>query len=454
MADSNDLLRRIARVGADIDPALSDRDVERLVEGARRRRQRRTVTRVGAGTLAAGIATLAVAVVLHERRPTPPAPADVAVAVAPAPAAAPAAARDGAVAAGRRVGGDTARRGERASVREDAPQRVAIDLVRGRGRFDVAPRPERPFSVRAGDVTITVLGTVFTVERVADRIGVSVARGRVLVDWGVGSRRLDAGESGWFPPLVVGQPAAPASEPAPAPAASRSRARVRGRGRARRRRAVRRGGRRLQPSRAPDEAAPLPNPLPARGQGQALRGARGPDLISLSRLRERVGVRASRPRHRALSPLRGARGSERVAGAGRAVQPDRAEPPETAETLLAAADAARLQGRAAGGRGAAAPDRSTSPRGSAGAAGRVHARARVADGARAAAAGGGGVRRGAGARAPRAVRRGCAGARGGGVGKGGRRRQGAGARPGLSACLPERPPRSRGARARRRRVSG
>ena len=62
---------------------------------------------------------------------------------------------------------------------------MAIDLVRGRGRFEVAPRPERPFSVRAGDVTITVLGTVFTVERVADWIGVSVARGRVLVDWGV-----------------------------------------------------------------------------------------------------------------------------------------------------------------------------------------------------------------------------------------------------------------------------
>ena len=41
-------------------------------------------------------------------------------------------------------------------------------------------------------------------------------------------------------------------------------------------------------------------------------------------------MRASRLRQRALSPLRGARGSG----------------PETAETLLAAADAARLQGRA------------------------------------------------------------------------------------------------------------
>ena len=204
MADSNDLLRRIARVGADIDPALSDRDVERLVEGARRRRQRRTVTRVGAGTLAAGIATLAVAVLLHERRPTPPAPADVAVAGAPAPAAAAA----GATAPLRLADGSVATpldEGSALAVREDAPQRVAIDLVRGRGRFEVAPRPERPFSVRAGDVTITVLGTVFTVERVADRIGVSVARGRVLVDWGVGLRRLEAGESGWFPPLVVGQ---------------------------------------------------------------------------------------------------------------------------------------------------------------------------------------------------------------------------------------------------------
>ena len=293
MADSDDLLRRIARVGADIDPALSDRDVERLVAGARRRRQRRTVTRFGAGTLAAGLATLAVAVVLHER---PPAAPDVAVAVAPAPAAAPGAAvapaplrlADGSVATP--LGEESA-----LAVREDAPQRVAIDLVRGRGRFEVAPRPERPFSVRAGDVTITVLGTVFTVERVADRIGISVARGRVLVDWGVGSRRLDAGESGWFPPLVVGQEVVQEQAADPAPSRSRPPARGSVVARADGVAVVR------PPSRAPDEAAPHPNPLPA-------------------------------PRGEGTGPLR----PQAVA----------VQPAETAETLLAAADAARLQGRA------------------------------------------------------------------------------------------------------------
>ena len=156
-------------------------------------------------------------------------------------------------------------------MREDAPRRVAIELARGRGRFEVAPRPERPFSVRAGDVTITVIGTVFTVERVADRIGVTVTRGRVLVDWGVGSRQLGAGEDGWFPPLVVEAPA------------RRQRPRLR-----------------LRPS---------PSPRAPRD-----RSARAP------RRTERLGE-ASAPA--AAAPAR-----------------------ETAESLLAAADAARLQGRA------------------------------------------------------------------------------------------------------------
>jgi transmembrane sensor len=298
MADSNELLRRIARVGADIDPGLSDRDVERLVEGGRRRRQRRRLMHVGAGTLVAGIATLAVAVVWHERRPTPLAPADVALAAAPGPAVVPA----GAPAPLRLADGSVATpldEGSALSVREDAPQRVAIDLVRGRGRFDVAPRPERPFSVRAGDVTITVLGTVFTVERVADRIGVSVARGRVLVDWGVGSRRLDAGESGWFPPLVVGQEAVQARGADAAPTRSRAPAR----GAVVARADVEPAGQMAAAVSQPAEAEPpLPNPLPApRGEG--------------------IGPNRSVPARPVPSP-------------------------ETAETLLAAADAARLQGRA------------------------------------------------------------------------------------------------------------
>jgi hypothetical protein len=47
------------------------------------------------------------------------------------------------------------------------------------------------------------VGTAFTVERVADRVGVSVDHGTVRVDWEAGTRQLGAGESGWFPPLQV-----------------------------------------------------------------------------------------------------------------------------------------------------------------------------------------------------------------------------------------------------------
>lgn len=211
---SDDLMRRIARVGADIDPGLSDRDVDRLVEGARLRRRRRLVARVGLGTVAAGIAAVA-AVVVTPGRQTPS--VDVAGGVAERAAVVAAA-----PAQLRLADGSVATPLDQASalvVREDAPKRVAIDLARGRGHFDVAPRPERLFAVHAGDVTITVIGTAFTVERVADRIGVSVERGKVQVDWGVGSRRLAAGESGWFPPLAtvvgVGAASAPVSSASP-----------------------------------------------------------------------------------------------------------------------------------------------------------------------------------------------------------------------------------------------
>ena len=44
MDDGQDLMRRIASAGRRIDPACPDRDVERLVAGARRQRERRATT--------------------------------------------------------------------------------------------------------------------------------------------------------------------------------------------------------------------------------------------------------------------------------------------------------------------------------------------------------------------------------------------------------------------------
>jgi transmembrane sensor len=97
-------------------------------------------------------------------------------------------------------------------VIEETPARVIVALAKGGAQFDVVPRSARLFSVRAGEVTVSVLGTAFSVELVADRVGVAVTRGAVQVDWGTGARRVVAGEDGWFPPLVV----SPAKEARPA----------------------------------------------------------------------------------------------------------------------------------------------------------------------------------------------------------------------------------------------
>ena len=128
MSEADDLMRRIARVGADIDPALSDRDVERLVEGARVRRRRRAVVRVGMGVMATGAAAIAAVVVMQARQPTAVDVAGGGAGRAPAPAAvAPAAPL-------RLADGSVATPLDQASalvVREDAPRRVAIDSRAG-----------------------------------------------------------------------------------------------------------------------------------------------------------------------------------------------------------------------------------------------------------------------------------------------------------------------------------
>ena len=74
------------------------------------------------------------------------------------------------------MSGDTA-----IEARVAADGAVVIELVRGKVACDVAPRPGRaPFSVVADDVTVSVVGTAFTVERGAE-VRVEVTRGRVNV---------------------------------------------------------------------------------------------------------------------------------------------------------------------------------------------------------------------------------------------------------------------------------
>jgi transmembrane sensor len=96
----------------------------------------------------------------------------------------------------------------------DSPDDVLFELESGGARFDVAHRPSRAFRVRAGAVTVQVIGTGFHLAREDSRCRVDVHRGRVLVSWWGGSRELGAGDTGVFPPGPVAPAEAPTTEPA------------------------------------------------------------------------------------------------------------------------------------------------------------------------------------------------------------------------------------------------
>jgi transmembrane sensor len=206
------LMQRIGRAGQRVDAGWDDADVERVWQGMQRKRRRRAIA---TGVAAVSIAGAGMwALLVRSDHGLVVGPAARSTATVPANRGALVRFADGSTA--------VPSEGHQASlaVVDDNPKRVVVALARGGARFDVVPRHERVFSVRAGDVTISVLGTAFSVERVADRVGVTVTRGAVLVDWGVGTRRLAAGEDGWFPPLVVSpstieEPAKPVAKEAP-----------------------------------------------------------------------------------------------------------------------------------------------------------------------------------------------------------------------------------------------
>ncbi|GAA0576301.1 FecR family protein [Caenispirillum bisanense] len=76
----------------------------------------------------------------------------------------------------------------------DAPTRQ-VTLLRGTAFFEVAPQAGRPFQVRAGEVTTTVLGTAFEVSRQGDGVRVTVEHGRVRVAPPGATVELTAGEA-------------------------------------------------------------------------------------------------------------------------------------------------------------------------------------------------------------------------------------------------------------------
>jgi transmembrane sensor len=95
--------------------------------------------------------------------------------------------------------------------------RVVTTLERGAARFEVVPDRDREFRVRMETVTVTVLGTIFTVSRGERGAHVAVQRGRVRIDSPGGTAFLEAGEQGDY--AFVPAPGAAASA-APPPSSS------------------------------------------------------------------------------------------------------------------------------------------------------------------------------------------------------------------------------------------
>jgi transmembrane sensor len=227
MVDESGALKALGRVREHVTPELDHGTVERIIAGAAGRRDRRRLRKslglgLAIGAVSATVLWLFVRVAWFggAAAGVPVKNAELAggaaSVAAPVVSGAPQLPKTWALSdQSRATALDPA---TRIVIEEDAPRQAQVRLERGRARFEVAHRPERSFQVHAGSVTVRVIGTVFAVEVVADRIGVAVEQGSVEVDWGVGNKRLFAGEQGWYPPLVLsgGELAATASAPVPA----------------------------------------------------------------------------------------------------------------------------------------------------------------------------------------------------------------------------------------------
>ena len=70
-----------------------------------------------------------------------------------------------------------------------------ITVRKGEALFDVVPDSSRPFSVQAGDLNATALGTIYAVRREGRKVDVTVSRGRVAVTEGSDKVTLNVGEA-------------------------------------------------------------------------------------------------------------------------------------------------------------------------------------------------------------------------------------------------------------------
>jgi transmembrane sensor len=209
----SEFARRIAAASAHAEPAWSDEREARLRAGVSRsleRGRRRRVTLV----VAAGACTLLLGFALGRVQSPERVRMALPAASAPSLVELPDGSQVNALAAGTRV--------ETVGV---SPESVTLRLDSGNARFSVTPNPQRPFRVLARGVTVTVLGTIFSVGVEAQSVRVAVERGRVRVDAPGGTRELTVGESGTFPsqnqpePETVVDPLPPVESARPIPTA-------------------------------------------------------------------------------------------------------------------------------------------------------------------------------------------------------------------------------------------
>jgi transmembrane sensor len=98
--------------------------------------------------------------------------------------------------------------------KRESDTEILFELEAGTARFDVVSKPSRVFRVNAGAASVEVVGTSFRIARKQSRSEVTVERGRVIVSWNGGSRVLNKGETGTFPPPNALKVASEATIPA------------------------------------------------------------------------------------------------------------------------------------------------------------------------------------------------------------------------------------------------
>jgi transmembrane sensor len=93
------------------------------------------------------------------------------------------------------------------------PQARVLDLLQGAAYFEVKPDGKRPFVVRAGEISVTAVGTAFSITREADRFSITVTEGSVDVIRAAERARRVHVKAGGRTTLAVGPASPPKLQP-------------------------------------------------------------------------------------------------------------------------------------------------------------------------------------------------------------------------------------------------